>query len=746
MKSKFKIAVPLVLLVLFTILSTSIFAQKNKRYFLEKALNSAVDQTPKTEAYLALGEYFMKWDIRRLDSLTNVIRKVSPKYNQLNRSKLVLFAADACIRVSNYSGFLEVMVYFKDIDYSNYSSKLKADIYEKIGFTHTFNNERRLSKSNFNKGLIEAKKARDFSKATSILYLLAFEALINKEKEKALTFTEQAIEYANKAESEIDLAYCFNMQANIFHFYGENENSVRKNFMAYELARSAGSKYDMSQFAYEIGQTQEFVRNFSGAKYYYKISLKHAEAIHDFSKMGQALSAMANLLRNDKKHKESLEMNLKALILLDPKVDEIRIGDIEKNIGQNYTDLKLNSEALEHYKISIEYYLKGKSQSRIAEIYFRMGQVFFKQNQLDKSLDYLLKSVDIARNFGSPKAKFKTFPMIAEIYKSKGKKDLALRYMGDYITFMEEENAVEASNKIAELGETFRSEERDRMIAEQADSLEKQKHMRKLTESELENATLRSRLQTYFLIAFIIVLLLATTIGVFRSRQAAIQRKRKQAEMSQTLLRSQMNPHFIFNAMSVIQSYIYDNDVENSSRFLVSFSRLIRLILENSPKEFISIDTEIDILNKYLETQKLRFEKRFDFEIICPESLIFEKVLIPPMIMQPFVENAIEHGELHQIENGKITIRFSKKVNMLQIEIEDNGVGRKKSAENKPDSTHTSMATSITEERIRIMNDKENTKGFLSINDRNQHDETGTVVLISLPFKKEISLGKINHG
>lgn len=743
MKKHTKILALLALVVLFTFTSNFICAQSTQRLQLESKLIYSKGEDARTEAFLALGEYYMKWHLKKLDSLVNVVQEVSSSYQHLNRSKLALFLADAYAKNSKYQMFIETMNYFQNTNISNLPPKLQAQIHINQGFVSTFTNDRVSAKKKFLKGIKTAKSITDYSDICTALNLMAFEALINNERKKTLQYADEALENAKKSGLDIDLAYCYNTQANIYHFLGENETSIKKNLLALALARKSLNHYETSQFAFEIGEMQESVRNFSGAKYYYEISLKHAKIIHSYSQMAQALTSIGNLLRKEKKYEASQEMNLRALRLINTSGDHIRAGDIEKNMGQNYTDLKLNQQAIEHFLLAIDHYKKGKNEKRIATIDFLLGEVYFEENKLDKSLEYLLESVEIAKTFGNPKAKFKPYLLIAEIYKTKNKKDLALRYMSDYIKYLGEEKAAEANQKIAQLGETNRTEERDRMIAEQSEKLEKQQQIRKLTEAELENATLRSRLQTYFIIAFLILIVLATIIGTYRSRQAATQRKRKQAEMSQTLLRSQMNPHFIFNAMSVIQSYIYDNDVENSSQFLVSFSRLIRLILENSPKEFISIETEIDILNKYLETQKIRFEKRFEFEIICPENLIYEKTLIPPMITQPFVENAIEHGELHQIENGKITIQFSKKDDMLHVEIEDNGIGRKSSEKNKPEAYHKSMATSITEERIRIMNEKENSIGYLSVTDGNILDGTGTKVTISLPFKKEISLNKI---
>lgn len=742
MKSTSQILFSCLLVTLLICHSKTLLGQKNKGYRLEWTLENAKGQDAQTKAFENLADFYLENDFVLADSLRRRIESTAILFNKSNQTKLVLKQAQILEKTGNYKKYLEVMSYFNGFDYSKLKPKMKAEILANVGFIHTFKKDRRSSRSTLNLALLEAKSVRDFSQATNVLNLLAYEAMINKEKEKALNYTEQAIDYAKRSEDRKDLAFCFNTQAKLHRYYGENEISVRKNLLAFELVSQEKAYYELSRFAIEIGQLQEKVKNYSGAKYYYTISLENAKLINDRSQIGYAMSSIANILRLQKKYIESQKMNKAALKMVNPELEQIRLGDIEKNIGQNYTDINSTKQALAHFKKSIDHYEKAQNIGRTAEVFFLIGKIHFTENRIDEALEILLKSISVADDFGSQHAKFKTYPIVSEIYQKKGKKDLAIRYLSDYIAFSDNNNAKSTNNKIAELGEAFRSEENDRMLAEQAKILEKQTNIRQLTESKLENANLRSSLQTYFIIAFLIMLVLATVIGVYRTRQSAIQRKRKQAEMSQTLLRTQMNPHFIFNAMSVIQSYIYDNDVEKSSEFLVSFSRLIRLILENSPKEFISIETEIEILNKYLETQKLRFEKRFDFEIVCPENLIFEKTLIPPMITQPFVENSIEHGELHSRESGKIIVRFSKNDEMLNVQIEDNGVGRRKSEKNNSSKDHTSLATNITEERIRILNEKENSSGFLSVTDVDNEKGTGTNVLISLPFKKELSSNK----
>lgn len=743
MKSTFKIRISCALLVLFMSVSAAAWGQKNERTKLEWTLANAKTESAKTEAFIALGKYYMKSDFVRLDSITKIILKASLKFSKLNRVKLTIFVAESYDLLGNYEGIHEIFPYFENLDFTGLSAQLQGEILGNVAYVYMVQNNRKLSQSTLNKALQFAKQARDFSLATTILNLKAYEALIYKERKNALLYSDQAMEFAKRSSDRIDLAYCFNTKANIYQHFGENEISIRKNFLAFKIANKENSLYQIARFAMEIGQLQENVSNHSGAKYYYEICLKNATKIRDRGQIGHVSTYLANVLRHEKKFAESQKMNYEALKIIDVAANPVRAGDIEASIGLNYVDLDSLPEAMIHFKKANTLYEIGKNENRKAEVYLFMGEVLFKQKKYSQSLNSLLKSKQIASTFGSPNAGYRTYPLISKIYALQNKHQLALTYLTEYVEFSEKIKEKQARDKVAQLGEEFRSEERDRALALQSENLEKQKHIRQLTEAELENATLRSRMQTYFLIAFFIVTILATVIGIYRFRQVTIQRKRKQAEMSQTLLRSQMNPHFIFNAMSVIQSYIYDNDIEKSSHFLVSFSRLIRLILENSPKEFISIETDIEILTKYLETQKLRFEKRFDYEIICAEELIFEKTLIPPMITQPFVENSIEHGKLHLKKDGKIIVRFFKKDNMLVVEIEDNGVGRKSAEKNKSDdATHTSMATSITEERIRILNETEDAQGFLLIIDKDKIENTGTKVVISLPFKKELTVNQ----
>ena len=147
-------------------------------------------------------------------------------------------------------------------------------------------------------------------------------------------------------------------------------------------------------------------------------------------------------------------------------------------------------------------------------------------------------------------------------------------------------------------------------------------------------------------------------------------------------LRSQMNPHFIFNALNSIQEYIVFNNKELASNYLVKFSRLIRIYLEHSQQNEIVLKEEVNALKIYLELEKIRFEDILDYDLYIDENLMLEQIKIPSLFIQPYVENAIKHGLLHKLDDRKLKVSFQKEKlnNYLVCTIEDNGIGRKQAA------------------------------------------------------------------
>jgi ligand-binding sensor domain-containing protein len=251
---------------------------------------------------------------------------------------------------------------------------------------------------------------------------------------------------------------------------------------------------------------------------------------------------------------------------------------------------------------------------------------------------------------------------------------------------------------------------------------------------------------TWWFILIVVVLVVSVIYTIFKIRIISIAKKQhedfsRKVEMSKIelkALRSQMNPHFIFNSLNSIQHYIFHSKTDEAIKYLSKFARLVRIILNNSDKPTVTVEEDIEALKLYLELEQMRFEGKFEYELIIDPSVDTDYDVMPPMLMQPYVENAILHGLNPSPKKGKLNIHLSAKNNFLICTITDNGIGREKSAEIKhtmPKSKHKSLGMKITEDRLKILNEINNSQLSVTITDLREGNESkGTQVQLFIPL------------
>jgi two-component sensor histidine kinase len=208
------------------------------------------------------------------------------------------------------------------------------------------------------------------------------------------------------------------------------------------------------------------------------------------------------------------------------------------------------------------------------------------------------------------------------------------------------------------------------------------------------------------------------------------------AQTEMKALHSQMNPHFIFNCLNSIREMILNNDNRQASRYLSKFAQLIRITLDNSTKHFISLKHTIDYLQRYLEMEKIRTD-HFIYTIEVNEELEADDIFLPPMLIQPFIENAIWHGQQPN-KSMLLTIQFQKKKSELICIVEDDGIGIETSLKHKNATTHRSFGIANIRHRIQLLNEKYHIKSTVLIEDKsvsNEKNGTGTKVTLHLPLK-----------
>jgi two-component sensor histidine kinase len=254
---------------------------------------------------------------------------------------------------------------------------------------------------------------------------------------------------------------------------------------------------------------------------------------------------------------------------------------------------------------------------------------------------------------------------------------------------------------------------------------------KKYNQAKNENTIkdLDKKKQLYLFLA-ITGLLTALAIAFFL-RQQSLKHKKNILETEQRLNRARMNPHFFFNALTTLQKFaLRDNDGQAMASNLSKFSNIMRETLESTYKEYVTIEQEMEFLNEYLEVQKIRFPQTFSYEVNADKDLDIDELQIPAMIIQPFVENSIEHGFVGVDYPGKITVNFTSENKELMIQITDNGKGLNTTA--KENNEHISRASQIIKDRIYLLNIKLKTKAGFSID--NNSTGNGVIVKIHLPL------------
>ena len=245
------------------------------------------------------------------------------------------------------------------------------------------------------------------------------------------------------------------------------------------------------------------------------------------------------------------------------------------------------------------------------------------------------------------------------------------------------------------------------------------------------------------------LLLTATGFGFYKYRVYQVRKEeklktdfeKKLADVEMSALRAQMNPHFLFNCLNSIESFVIKNETKKASEYLNNFARLIRLILQNSRTNMVNLKSEMEAIELYLEMESLRFRDKFYYEIQISDEVDLASIDIPPMLMQPYIENAIWHGLMHKADrsNGKVNVLLNRDDNYLYCIIEDNGIGREKAMELKakrPQRGKKSVGMRITKDRINVINKLYNSNTSVKIIDlKNEKDEAlGTRVELVIPI------------
>lgn len=443
------------------------------------------------------------------------------------------------------------------------------------------------------------------------------------------------------------------------------------------------------------------------------------------------------------------------LLKREKKTQEVKEAYVQK--AQNSLDLKDKKEAIESYKKALAY-AKDKPED-VVKIKNEIAKVYVEDNQFDKALAINEKLLAEAKTNNDYTTEIKQLQSLATLYFEKKEPEKAISSLKNaYNLSFQKGNSAEAKKSLSSLIKYYKTKGEDKQsmaLYEQFfDNFEKliksdttlidaktfqitEDKIRQLEKEKDLKDELISKKNTfnYFLLASVGLLLLLFTFIV----KALYSIKIKNKEIALQSLRREMNPHFIFNSLNSVNQFIAENKELEANKYLTSYSNLMRNMMENSNKDFISLDKEVEQLKKYLDLEHLRFQDKFDFEIVVDDSLDAERVFVPNMIIQPNLENAIWHGLRYLEQKGFLSLRFEYRNRKMNVLIEDNGIGLTKSRELKTNNQkiYESRGLNNTKERIDLLNELYKKDISFTISEK-EFPESGTIVQIVFPLIDKI--------
>ncbi|MBS1667380.1 MAG: histidine kinase [Bacteroidetes bacterium] len=406
-----------------------------------------------------------------------------------------------------------------------------------------------------------------------------------------------------------------------------------------------------------------------------------------------------------KEYKHSLQNLRRALAMHQKLNDRNEIKRVLLDIAKNDFELSNKAAALEYAKKSLEISLETNSLQFIRDAYQIFYTVYDQLHQTDSAYFYYKKYIDIKDMVVSDqtKGKFATYSYEEKLKTLNAEKELQQQQI--------KQTAQQKLFLIIGISVIILSG----VIIIRNVSLKRKNEvqLRKMAEAELQKQKIESQI-------------------------TEVELQNQKTELEMQALRSQMNPHFIFNSLNSINRFILQNNRQQASEYLTKFSRLVRTILQNSQSHFITLESELEALDLYLEMEALRFNFHFTYTITHKEDLDISVIKVPPLIVQPFVENAIWHGLMHKEEPGHLFLGVEESEGLLVFTVRDDGIGRKQSSllASKSATKHKSLGLKITSDRIAMLNKSNSYPSSIHINDLVHADGSpaGTEVIIKIPI------------
>ncbi|MDX2247350.1 MAG: tetratricopeptide repeat protein [Bacteroidia bacterium] len=426
---------------------------------------------------------------------------------------------------------------------------------------------------------------------------------------------------------------------------------------------------------------------------------------------------------NYKEENDSLALKqlLEAVKIAEDYGDAELLSTAFNNLGNVYEGLKEYEKAYQYYKKSLDIDEQQAYPSGLNNSYHNIGLALYQMKRYDEAIPYFERALAANNEDGNHTFLPETYYALGKAYAETGKPTQAIRYLLFSIDLQDSLFNENVQHSLQEIKQQYETEKIARELAD--------------TQLAMQQQQTRNARRVAWLSAGLVLVFAFAGLVIMAVRRRRVELEKRKIELEYQVLRAQMNPHFIFNALNSIQAYFSERDFAQGNEYLGAFGQLMRRVLEQSRKTSISLAEELETLHLYLQLEQARLRDKFHYSIDLLEDLDESMISIPPLILQPFVENAIWHGIARKTSPGLIRIRCSMpsdRDDLLQVEITDDGIGLQSAARHNHEKPNTSRGISIIRERL-------GKKGSVRIEEivDNHNLVKGTRVLLEIPLSDD---------
>jgi len=595
---------------------------------------------------------------------------------------------------------------------------IRVNLLNKIAFDN-YRNDKKKSLDLVNEALIISDSLAYLQGLARSYYIKSKIYTIKHEYDKADDYIDKAFNIFTKENNQLGIARCISHRGIICYYKSDFDKALEYFYKVIEVNESNNNIIQANAYS-NIGLILNNRDKLEEALKYYKLALGIHKENSNYKRVLVALSNIGVIYIKTKKYDEAKKIYEENIIISKKNNDKRMLASSYYYMGTLKVKKNKYIEAHQYYNKAIKLQKEIEDYNGVCISSTAISDLYFKQKKYDLSLKYIKNSEIIANKYSLLNQQQDVNEILSNIYLEKKQYKKSLEHYINYKKLFDSTFNIESLKRIEDLKLKYKFKSEKLKLTEKINIA-----------NEKLNKTNRN-----ILLGFIVILLLITLLGivVYKSRLKRLYIKNQKIILEQKLLHSQMNPHFVFNSLSVLQGIVLQKEFNKAQKYISKFSRLLRIVLEKYRHGTINIKEELAFIENYVLLRNMNNkELQCSYNVTIDDNIDVEKIFIPPMILQPIIENSFEHGFIELNKNYTLSVHFKLINSILTCTIIDNGEGY--SQEKINENGKKSVSSEIILERLNLYSLEFNMDVSIKAVDRSEFDKKGVEVTIELPYK-----------